>query len=72
MQMPVESDRTGTFVYAVPKGHEKNEIDKEIEHRANENLAIFNSLASSFYSEDGSFDAFGFLREFYLEAVLTR
>lgn len=72
MQMPVVSGRTGTFVYAVPKGHEKNEIDKEIERRAKENVATFNRLASDFYREDGSFDAFGFLRGFYLETVLFR
>ncbi len=72
MQMPVVSGRTGQFVYAVPKGHEKNEIDKEIERRASENVATFNSISSNFYREDGSFDSFGFLREFYLENVLTR
>ncbi len=72
MQMPVVSGRTGTFVYAVPKGHEKNEIDREIERRANENVATFNGISSNFYREDGSFDAFGFLREFYLETLLLQ
>lgn len=76
MQMPVVSGRTGMFVYAVPKGHEQNNIDREIKRLASENVDLFNELAPDYYDESGNFDGFSFLRDFHMNTeqsvVLTR
>ncbi|AXJ01084.1 hypothetical protein CYPRO_1834 [Cyclonatronum proteinivorum] len=67
MQMPVVSGRTGMFVYAVPRGHEKNDADQDIYNRAQENVAFFLEHSQAWYDEYGRFDTSGFLRAVFEE-----
>ncbi len=66
LSLPVVSGQSGRFVYAVEKGHTRNEADLRIYDAAAENVRLFNEHSSSFYEPDSTFRAAEFLRFFQM------
>jgi hypothetical protein len=69
IHLPVFIEKKGYFTYAVPKNHQKNELDVQLQLRANEIYKQFLTSRMLFLTEKNTFRAQDFLKSIHYSLI---